>query len=367
MSVQFFDLKIQNSKIRAEVDAAIAKVVDSSHFILGSNVAELEKEIAAYHGAKYAVGVASGTDALQLSLRSFGIKEGDEVITSPFTFVATAEAISYTGAKPVFADIDPDTFNIDPEDVHKKISDRTKAIIPVHLYGQSAEMKGIMEIANAHKLVVIEDSAQAIGAKDNGQHVSTLGDAGCLSFFPTKNLGCFGDGGMVITNNEEVYNMIKVLRGHGSRATYHYDMVGFNSRLDELQAAILRVKLKYLEGWIENRRRNAALYNKLLSFDGVVTPIEAKGLRHVYNQYTIRAKGRNELSEFLKKKGIGAMVYYPLSLHLQKVYEHLKCRKGSLPNAEKAQEEVLSLPIFPELSEAQITEVASAIKEYFKK
>jgi len=363
MPVPFFDLKIQNSKIRKEIDAAISAVVDSAHFILGPNVAELEKETAAYHGAKYAVGVASGTDALHLALKSAGVKEGDEVITTPFTFVATAEAISYIGAKPVFVDIDPGTFNINPEAFKKAINKRTKAVIPVHLYGQPSDMDKIMAIAKEHELKVIEDSCQAIGAKYGGKHVSTIGDAGCLSFFPTKNLGGFGDGGMVITNDEGICNTVKVLRGHGSRVTYHYDMVGFNSRLDEVQAAVLRIKLKHLEAWMEARRKNASLYNKLLS--GIIeTPKEYKNVRHVYNQYTIKTKDRSKLQEFLKQKGIGAMIYYPLALHLQKVYGHLGYKKGSMPYCEKVQDEVLSLPIFPELTEAQINEVASAIKEF---
>lgn len=366
MSVPFFDLKIQNSKIRKEIDSAISAVVDSAHFILGTNVAELEKEAAAYHGSKYAVGVASGTDALQLALRACGIKEGDEVITTPFTFVATAEAISYTGAKPVFADIDPGTFNIDPESIKEKINKKTKAIIPVHLFGQAADMDAIMALAKEHGLKVIEDSCQAIGAKYGGKHVSTIGDAGGISFFPTKNLGGFGDGGMVITNDENIYNEVRILRGHGSRTTYHYDMVGFNSRLDEIQAAVLRVKLKHLEAWIKARRKNAALYNKMLS-GTVEIPKEQGGARHVYNQYTIKVKDRSKLQEHLKARNIGAMIYYPLSLHLQKVYENLGYRKGSLPNCERAQEEVLSLPIFPELTEGQINEVAGAVREFYGK
>jgi dTDP-4-amino-4,6-dideoxygalactose transaminase len=366
MSVPFFDLKIQNSRIRKEIDAAVSSVIDSAHFILGPNVAELEKETAAYHGAKFAVGVASGTDALHLALLACGIKENDEVITTPLTFVATAEAISYIGAKPVFVDIDRETFNIDPEDISKKISKRTKAIIPVHLFGQAADMDPIMAIAKQHKLKVIEDSCQAIGAKYGGKHVSTIGDAGCLSFFPTKNLGGFGDGGMVITNDESIYDTVKVLRGHGSRTAYHYDMVGYNSRLDEIQAAVLRIKLKHLENWMDARRKNASLYNKLLS--GLVEiPREQDKARHVYNQYTIKAKERNKLQEFLKSKGIGAMIYYPLALHLQKVYEGLGHKKGSFPVCEKVQDEVLSLPIFPELTEGQITEVAAAVREFFGK
>jgi dTDP-4-amino-4,6-dideoxygalactose transaminase len=367
MAVTFFDLKAQNAKIRKEIDAAISQVVDSAHFILGANVAELEKETAAYHGAKFALGVASGTDAILLALKALNIKAGDEVITTPFTFVATAEVISYTGAKPVFVDINPDTFTIDPEMIKAKINKKTKAIIPVHLYGQSAELDPILKMAKDNGIHVIEDSCQAIGAKYHGKHVSTFGDAGCLSFFPTKNLGGFGDGGMIITNSEEVYNTAKVLRGHGSRTTYHYDMVGYNSRLDELQAAVLRIKLKHLESYMEARRKNAALYNKLLAGLPLQTPKEHKDVRHVYNQFTIRTKKRNELQEFLKTKSIGSSIYYPLSLHLQKVYQDLGYKMGDIPNAEKVQAEVLSLPIYPELSEANVTEVASAIREFFSK
>lgn len=367
MSVPFFDLKLQNSRIRGDIDAAMSAVVDSAAFILGPNVSELEKEVAAYHGAKYAVGVASGTDALHLSLIAAGIKEGDEVITTPFTFVATAEVISYIGAKPVFVDIDPLSFNIDPEKIMKAVNKRTRAIIPVHLFGQPADMDRIMDLAAKNKIKVIEDSCQAIGAKYFGKHVSTIGDAGCVSFFPTKNLGGFGDGGMIITNSEDIYNTARILRGHGSRISYHYDMVGYNSRLDEMQAAVLRVKLRHLESWMEARRKNASLYNKLLAGVDIVTPTEGKDLRHVYNQYTIKTKRRSQLQEFLKQKGIGSMVYYPVSLHIQKVYEHLGYKKGSIVNAESVQEEVLSLPIFPELTEDQVSEVAAAIKEFHSK
>jgi dTDP-4-amino-4,6-dideoxygalactose transaminase len=367
MPVNFFDLKIQNSKIRSEIDAAIAKTVDSAMFILGQTVADFETDVAKYHGVKYAVGVASGTDALHLALRAIGVKEGDEVLTTPFTFVATAESITYTGAKPVFVDIDPETFNIDPSKIKAKITKKTKAIIPVHLYGQAADMDSIMKIAKEHGLKVIEDSAQAIGAKIGDKHVSTIGDAGCLSYFPTKNLGAFGDGGMVVTNDEKIYEAVKLLRAIGSKVTYHYEVIGFNSRLDALQAAILKVKLKYLESWVDARRKNADLYNKLLAGLDIILPKESKGVRHTYNQYTIRSKQRDALVDHLKKKGIGAMIYYPLSLHLQKIYEDLGYKMGSFPNAEKVQSEVMSLPIFPELTEVQITEVASCIKEFYKK
>lgn len=366
--VSFFDLTIQNSKIRKEIDEKIKEVVDSAKYILGTNVAELEKEVAVYSGVKYAVGVASGTDALHLAIESLGIKEADEVITTPFTFVATSEIISYTGATPVFVDIDPETFNIDPKKIKAKITKKTKAMIPVHLYGQSADMDRIMSIAKENHLAVIEDSAQAIGARYKGRHVNTFGDAGCLSFFPTKNLGCFGDGGMILTNNEKVYEMSKVLRNHGSTKTYYYEYVGHNSRLDEIQAAILRVKLKYLESWLDNRRKNASLYNDLLKgIKDIRLPKEFEGAKHTYNQYTLRVKNRDGLVEHLKKKGIGAMVYYPLGLHLQNVYKSLGYKAGDLPECDRAQREVVSLPIFPELREDQIKEVASAVKEFYSR
>jgi dTDP-4-amino-4,6-dideoxygalactose transaminase len=366
MAVPFFDNKKQHSEIREEIDKAISHVVDSGHFILGPNVKALEEESASYCGAKYGIGVASGTDAIHLALRACGIKAGDEVITSPFTFVATIEAICYIGAKPVFADIDPKTFNLDPKKTQKKISRKTRAILPVHLYGQTADMEPIMELAKKHKLKVIEDAAQSIGAEYKSRRACSIGDAGCLSFFPTKNLGCFGDGGMVLTNNEEVAETAKVLRGHGSRVAYHYDLVGYNSRLDEIQAAILRVKLKHLHKWEKARIKNAAIYNKeLAAMMEVQRPVVLDGCKHVYNQYTLRAKNRNLLQEHLKTKGIGAMVYYPLSLHLHKAYSFLKCKMGSMPESESAQEEVLSLPIFPELEEKQIVEVCQAINDFY--
>jgi len=366
MAVSFFDNKKQHSLLRSEIDAEIAKVIDSGRFILGENVQAFEKETASYCGVKYGVGLASGTDAIQIALQSCGIKAGDEVITSPFTFVATVEAICYLGAKPVFVDIDPKTFTIDTTKIKKKISRKTKAILPVHLYGQAAEMDAINELAKKHNLKVVEDAAQAIGAEYKGRKACSLGDAGCLSFFPTKNLGCFGDGGMLLTNDEDVATNAKVYRDHGRKATYHYDYIGYNSRLDALQAAILRVKLKHLEKWESARIKNAAIYDKELSTVMEATrPFVAKDTKHVYNQYTIRAKNRNSLQAHLKEKGIGAMVYYPLSLHLQKAYSYLKYKFNDMPESELAQEEALSLPIYPELEENKIVEVCKAINEFY--
>lgn len=368
MAVTFFDITKQNQALEKEISSAIDEVVRSGRYILGENVSRLEKEVAAYCGAKFAVGVASGTDALHLALRACGVKEGDEVITSPFTFVATAEAIAYCGAKPIFVDIEPKTFNIDAGKIKERVSRKTKAILPVHLYGQPCEMDKIMELARKHNLKVIEDCAQSIGAEYREQKAGSFGDAGCFSFFPTKNLGCFGDGGMITTNDEKIAEEIKVLRGHGSRRTYHYDLIGYNSRLDELQAAILRVKLPHLESSIKARRRNANLYHKnLKNLTALALPFEQENARHAFNQFTVRVQGRDEVFEFLKTKGIGSMVYYPLSLHQQKAFVNLKHRRGDFPQSEAAQDEVLSLPIYPEISEEQIEEVCGALETYFKR
>lgn len=366
MAVPFFSNQKQHEQIRGDIDRAISSVVDSGHFILGPNVKALEEEIASLCGVKHGIGVANGTEAIHLALRACGIRPGDEVITTPFTFVATIEAICYIGAKPVFVDIDHKTFNIDPDKIEKKISRKTKAILPVHLYGLTSDMEKIMAIAKRRNLKVIEDAAQAIGAEQNKKKACSFGDAGCLSFFPTKNLGCFGDGGMVLTNNDEIAEEVRVLRGHGSKKTYHYDLVGYNSRLDEVQAAVLRVKLKHLDRWAKAREKNAAVYNReLANVLEVERPFVGDGQRHAYNQYTIRAKNRNLLSEHLKAKGIGSMIYYPLSLHLHSAYAFLKYKFGSFPEAEAAQEEVLSLPVFPELEENHIKEVSQAINNFY--
>ncbi len=368
MAVTFFDITKQNQALEKEIAASIDQVVRSGRYILGENVAALEKEVAAYCGTKYAVGVASGTDALHLALRACGVKPGDEVITPPFTFVATAEAIAYCGATPVFVDIEPKTFDLDPSKLEARISKKTRGILPVHLYGQACEMGKIMEIASRHGLKVIEDCAQAIGAEYDGKKAGSFGDAGCFSFFPTKNLGCFGDGGMITTSDEKIADEIKVLRGHGSRKTYHYDIIGYNSRLDELQAAILRVKLPHLESYIKARRKNANLYHKhLKNINEIALPFELKDARHTFNQFTARAQARDEVFEFLKTKGVASMIYYPLSLHQQKAFAHLKHKAGDFPRSEAAQDEVLSLPIFPEISEDQIEEVCLALQAYFKR
>ena len=368
MAIPFFDITRQNAALRPELDAAIGRVVDKGQFILGENVALLEKEFAAYCGSKFAVGVASGTDALHLALKACGIKEGDEVITTPFTFVATAEAIDYCGATPVFVDIEPNTFNIDPAQIAQKITKKTRAILPVHLYGLAANMTEIGRIAGEHGLKVVEDCAQATGAAIGGRRVGSFGDAGCFSFFPTKNLGCFGDGGMITTNNEKLAEKIRILRGHGSRKSYHYDLIGYNSRLDELQAAIIRVKLPRLDSYITARQRRASIYYKHFKELGEFTlPHEPHGFTHTYNQYSILVKERNELFEHLKTKSVGAMVYYPLSLHLQEAFLGLKHKTGDFPVSEKVQDQILSLPIFPELTEQEAEDACHVITSYFEK
>ena len=369
MTIPLVDLKAQYNSIKGEIDAAIHRVVEQGQFILGPEVKAFEDEMAAYCGTKFAVGVASGTDALHLALLACGIKSDDEVITTPFTFIATAESIAKCGARPVFIDIDPRTYNMDPEQIEFKITRKTKAILPVHLYGQPAAMERILEIAKKYHLKVVEDCAQALGAEHKGEKVGSLGDAGCLSFFPAKNLGAYGDGGMVVTNNPQIGETVRILRVHGSRATYHHVMHGFNSRLDALQAAILRVKLKHLEKWNELRRSKTLLYNRLLGqVEGIEPPYIEKHATSSCNYYTIRLKGsrlnREALRKHLESKGIQTMIYYPLSLHLQEVYTYLGHKPGDFPKSEQAQEQVLSLPMYPELSEAYIEEVVEGIRGF---
>jgi dTDP-4-amino-4,6-dideoxygalactose transaminase len=363
--ISILDLKAQYAAIEQEIDAAIKEVLLSTQFILGPAVRDLEQRVAAYCGCKYGVGVASGTDALRLTLTALGIGPGDEVITTPFTFIATANTISHCGARPVFVDIDPRTYNIDPATIEAAITERTKAIVPVHLYGQPADMNPIMELAEVHGLYVIEDAAQAIGASYKGRRVGSIGHASCLSFYPTKNLGAYGDGGMVVTNDAALVEKVDVLRRQGSKQKYHAQGLGFNSRLDSLQAAILRVKLKYLDGWNEARRRVAQRYNKLLADLPVTTPYEAPDVYHVYHQYTIQASQRDALAAYLKEHGVGTMIYYPVPLHLQGLYVRLGYGEGSLPASEAASRKVLSLPMYPELAEEQRAEVAGAIQRFY--
>lgn len=371
MKIPLVDLTAQYNSIKQEIDEATQRVIAGGQFILGPEVTAFESEIAAFLGTKYALGVASGTDALQLALLACGIKPGDEVITTPFTFIATAEAITQCGATPVFADVEPKTYNIAPTHIEPKITEKTKAILPVHLYGQPADMASILEFASKYNLRVIEDCAQALGAEYKGKKVGSLGDAGCLSFFPSKVLGAYGDGGMVITNNPETIEEVNVLRNHGCKQKYYHFTPGFNSRLDSLQAAILSVKLKQLDQWIKQRRRKASLYSELLGdIEGIEAPYTAPHSYHVFNYYTIRLKNpkvsRDKLGEYLSAQGIATAIYYPVSLHLQEVYKPLGYKSGDFPASESAQEEVLSLPMYPELSEGQIEKVTQAIRSFLR-
>ncbi len=361
------DLAYQHNLLLNEMLPLVEQVITSGRYVLGENVEKLEREIAKLCGVKYGVGVNSGTDALTLSLHALNIGRGDEVITSPFSFVASAESVIIVGARPIFADIDPLTFNISPDEIGKRISRRTKAIMPVHLFGQACDMGRITQLGKANSLLIIEDSAQAIAASHNGQPVCSFGDVGCLSFYPTKNLGAMGDGGMVLTSNEELYQRLRLMRCHGGK-DYTFNFLGTNSRLDELQAAVLLVKLRYLEKWTEERRKNARFYKELLSdVEEITLPYEAQDNHHVYHQFTIRAKERDELRRYLLSEGIQTMVYYPCPLHLQPAFSYLGYKEGDFPQAEKAAKEVISLPVYPGLKEEQILRVANAIRRFYKR
>jgi len=359
--VPMVDLKKQFQGIKEEVLNIVTEILESSQYILGQKVSEFERKVANYHSVREAIGVASGTDALHLSIDALGIGEGEEVITTPFTFIATAEAILYTGAIPVFVDIEPDTLNIDVSQIEANITKKTKAILPVHLFGHPADMINILDIAKKYRLKIIEDCAQSFGAEVNGKKAGSLGDAGCFSFYPSKNLGGYGDGGMVILNDSGVADIIRELRNHGSKGSYRHKRVGFNSRLDEIQAGILLVKLLHLDKYNIKRRQNAALYNNLLS-DKVRCPVEKQGAYHVFHQYTIISNKRDEIHQRLKENGISSVVYYPVPLHLQEALKFLGYQKGDFPVAEKAAKEVLSLPMYPELEESTIIELAEIIK-----
>ena len=353
--IKFLDLSSQYKSIKKEIDKAIKRVLESNQFIGGDEVKEFEKEIAKFCSTKYALSVNSGTDALFLSLKALGIGLGDEVITTPFTFISTAEVIANCGAKPVFVDIDPKTFNINPLKIEEKINKKTKAIIPVHLFGQMADMTRIMRIARKYGLYVIEDAAQAIGAEYKNKKAGTFSDLGCFSFFPSKNLGGYGDGGMVVSNNEELAEKIRLLKNHGSspKEKYLNLILGTNSRLDTIQAAILRVKLKHLEEWSKARAKKAGLYtNQLGKLKELITPSIASGRTHIFHQYTVRVNEqvRDKLNKYLSSQGIPTMIYYPVPLHLQPAFKYLGYKKGDFPEAEKASEEVISLPIYPELN-----------------
>jgi dTDP-4-amino-4,6-dideoxygalactose transaminase len=376
MKVPFLDLKAQYQRIKPEIDQAIAEVVSEQYFILGPKVEALENAIAAYSQVRHAIGVASGSDALMLALLASGVGPGDEVITTPFTFFATAGSISHTGARPVFVDIDPQTYNLDPAKIEAHITVKTKAIIPVHLFGQCADMEPINTIAKRHNLKVIEDAAQAIGAdyiKDSlpAVRAGSIGDMGCFSFYPSKNLGAFGDGGMVTTDDDELARRLRLLRVHGAAAKYQYQLIGVNSRLDALQAAVLLVKLRYLEEWTEKRRENAAYYNKLFEEInaqtlGIEIPHVQYNNRHIYNQYVIRVPQRDTLKKFLAMEGIATDIYYPLPLHLQECYKDLGYAPGDLIHSEQAAQEALALPIYPEFAGEHQDYIVSRIADFFR-
>jgi dTDP-4-amino-4,6-dideoxygalactose transaminase len=372
MKVPLLDLKEQNHALRPEIESAIGKILDSNGFILGGEVVELEKELAAYCQTKYAIGCASGTDALILALMAYDIGQGDEVITTPYSFFASTSSITRLGATPVFVDIEPHTYNINVNQIEEKITERTKAIMPVHLFGQCAEIRRIHEIAYRHKIPVIEDAAQAIGAEESGMRAGSIGEIGCFSFYPSKNLGGMGDAGFLTTNDEELAKKLFALRVHGSFERYYHKWVGLNSRLDAMQAAILRVKLPHLDSWSDKRKENADLYRSLL-FDAGVTeqvilPLERADIRHIYNQYVVRVTDgkRDALKQFLAENEIGTDIYYPVPLHLQECFEYLGYKKGDFPESERAARETLAIPIYPELTDAQQMFVAEKIVEFIR-
>jgi dTDP-4-amino-4,6-dideoxygalactose transaminase len=389
MNVPLLDLKAQYSTIRADVEAAVAEVMESQHFILGPKVDQCEKAIAEYSKCSRAVGVSSGTDALIICLMAEGIGPGDEVITTPFTFFATAGSIARVGATPVFVDIDPGTYNLDAGRIESKITKKTRAVIPVHLYGQSADMDAVMEVAGRHGLVVIEDAAQAIGAEYKARRAGSIGHYGCLSFFPSKNLGAAGDGGMVVTNDSQRAEKLVRLRSHGSKPKYYHKIIGGNFRLDALQAAVVSAKLPHLDGWTVARQRNAKRYDSLFAESGLRIADSSrysgsadarrafeKGTpqvfiprvvtdRHIFNQYVIRVARRDELKAALEAKGVGTEIYYPVPMHLQECFAYLGIKEGAFPESESAAKETLALPIFPELTEQQARFVVQCVQEFF--
>lgn len=391
MKIPLLDLTKQYASLESELSQAMLKVAASSHYISGPEVKEFEAEIARYLGCKHAISCANGTDALVLSLKALGIGPGDEVITSPFTFFATAEAISSVGAIPVFIDVNPDTYNFDPDLIEVKVNSRTKAIMPVHIFGQPADMKPLILIAKNYGLFIVEDACQAIGAEYQGQKAGTIGDIGCFSFFPTKNLGAFGDGGLLVTNNDKLAKILRGLKAHGSghagmlaykslnpeieesdvlsglddqSAKYYNYLIGYNSRLDEIQAAILRIKLRFLDDWNESRRRLADCYNRGLKGTSLVIPQVSSQVKEVVHLYVVQVENRKELVDYLIKKGISTGVYYPVPLHLQKVYEHLNYSVGDLPVSEYLSHRTLALPLYPEMSEVEQNYIIDCIHQF---
>lgn len=370
--IPMLDLKAQHALLASEVEAAVKRVLESQQLILGPEVKELEGEVAAYCECEYAVGCASGSDALLLPLMAIGVGAGDEVVTTPFTFFATVGSIVRLGATPVFVDIDPQTFNMNTEQLAGVITERTKAIIPIHLFGQCVEMDAVAEVARRASIFVMEDAAQAIGAEYKGKRAGSLGDVGAFSFYPSKNLGGAGDGGMMTTGRSELAETLRSLRAHGAKRKYYHDHVGVNSRLDSLQAAILRVKFRYLEEWARARRANATRYDQLfveqgLVSDGlVVLPVTGEGQHHVFNQYVIRVQNRDELRAHLANYGIGTEIYYPVPMHLQTCFEGLGYPRGSFPEAERAAQEVLAIPVYPELSAEDQEYIVSAVARFYR-
>jgi dTDP-4-amino-4,6-dideoxygalactose transaminase len=385
-NVPLLDLKAQFAQIRAEVMPVIEQVCSSQRFILGEQVLGLEEEVARYCASAAGIGVSSGTDALLLALMALEVGVGDEIITSPFTFFATAGTIARLGARPVFCDIDPATFNLSPAAVqtfidrecsvqngklvHRRTGGRVRGLMPVHLYGQAADMGSLMAIARQCHLKVIEDAAQAIGTEYQGTRVGSIGDIGCFSFFPSKNLGAFGDAGLCTTNDPELAESMRVLRVHGGKPKYFHSVIGGNFRLDELQAAVLRVKLKYLDGWTTARQRNAAFYDEsfagLRLADKILTPKATAHGRHIFNQYVVRVEQRDKLKDYLAQRNIGTEIYYPVPLHLQKCFEYLKHSPGDFPESERAARETLALPIYPELDETQLRHVVATMAEFYR-
>jgi dTDP-4-amino-4,6-dideoxygalactose transaminase len=369
MKVPLLDLSEQNAALRPEIEAALGRVLDTNGFILGAEVAALESELAEYCGVKHSIGCASGTDALLLALMAFDIGPGDEVITTPYSFFATVSAITRLGAKPVFVDIDPRTYNLDVSQIEAVITENTKAIQPVHLYGQCADMKALLKISEKYGIPLVEDAAQAIGSEENGIRAGAMSDVGCFSFYPSKNLGGMGDGGFMTANNDEIAHKLRALRVHGSFERYYHKWVGLNSRLDGFQGAVLRVKLPHLDNWSDARKANSEIYRELFVETGlgesVILPYERENVRHIYNQFVVRVpECRDALRAFLSENGIGTDIYYPVSLHLQECFGYLGYHEGDFPESERASRETLALPIFPELRREQIEYVVGKIAEF---
>ena len=367
MRINFVDLKKQYKTIKPEVDSAIKKVIDNSAFVLGEELEKFEQEFAKFCGCKYCVGLDNGSSALELGMRVLGIGSGDEVITPANSFIASSSSISFTGARPVLVDCDPKTYNIDPQKIERAITEKTKAIMPVYLYGQPPEMDTILKIAKKHNLYVVEDACQAHGAKYKNKKTGSIGNIAAFSFYPGKNLGAYGDGGALVTNNKKIAEKVSMMRNYGQKKKYHHVFIAWNRRLDNLQAAILRVKLKYLNKWNKLRREHAYFYNKLLKGARVVTPVELDGIEHVYHLYVVRVKNRDKLREFLASRGIATGIHYPIPIHLQQAYKDLGYKKGDFPVTEKYAKEILSLPMFPELKESEIKYIVDSIRDFLGK